>query len=304
MLSSRSDHRPGITHCAPYGRDVTPSNELVQGDRLRDYTVTEVGILTPSQNLPLRGKLTMSNDMEPVDPIRGRRGVILWSGLSVGHEGRFVKEMEAQILRTGMVAATLRANMHRHDDIDTWDLTGFRLTNAIQDVVATIDFLKARNIHHITAVCSSFSAQAALLAVAHGGAAIDKLVCRAGVTNCLMHLLPRELLATLDQIPEQFPFQYPLSGGFVTVDAGFAKDLQAWNTKLEDLYPKIAIPMTFVHGSHDEHIPYNVTMERVALLNQDLVAKVEIGGADHNFSNEELSSQHYQILLGSTLLVY
>lgn len=163
------------------------------------------------------------------------------------------------------------------------------ISEAVDDVLSAIAFLKEKGFSRIGLVGSSFGGMAALLA-ASKSPDIYVLALKSPVSDYLGKLIAQKSNEEIESWKEKGFIHYPKTNGeMLKLNYSFFEDTE--KVSGFEAAKKIKVPTLIVHGDRDVSVPVEQSKKTAKMIEN---CRLEvIRGADHPYSN----SEHFQRVL-------
>ena len=205
--------------------------------------------------------------------------IILCHGFATSKDSSSNLMMEKILNEKGF--STFRFDFFGHGESEG-DLADITLSQAVDDIISAIEFLKSSDYKKIGLVGSSFGGMAGILAVSESKD-IYILALKSPVSD---------LYELLIQNGENFIKDWK-EKGFINYQSGDSENFKLKYSFFEDVKKfnaykvaqKIKIPTLIVHGDNDESVPIQQSKKLVSLIKNCELRIIE--GADHRYSRPE-----------------
>jgi alpha/beta superfamily hydrolase len=216
------------------------------------------------------------------DPNYGkdRFAAILCHGFMTGKDGRTYVRLEQVLNQAGI--ATLRFDFFGHGESEG-DFAEITVSEAVDDVLHAISFMREKDFRNICLVGSSFGGLAVLIASAKSEG-LRCLALKSPVSDYLSKLLLEKNRPNMKTWKRQgfIPIQ-DTEGGNLRLNYTFfegAAELRGF-----DIASEIAVPTLIVHGDFDESVAVTDSQKLASMISD---CRLEIiAGADHRYSRPE-----------------
>lgn len=242
-----------------------------------------------TQGVSLCGILSDPND------IVEHNAAILCHGFMTGKDGRTYIRLEQELNQAGM--ATLRFDFFGHGE-SGGDIAEITVSEAVDDVLCAIKFMKKRGYRNVSLVGSSFGGLAALLA-SEASVGLKCLALKSPVSDYLSKLLVEKNRPNMENWKQQgFTHIKDSEGGNIRLNYAFFEDA----TKMSgfDVASEIAVPTLIVHGDCDESVALEDSQKLASMLS-DCRLEIIIG-ADHRYSRPEDFEKMLSLISGFIII--
>ncbi|MBI2129769.1 alpha/beta fold hydrolase [Candidatus Woesearchaeota archaeon] len=212
--------------------------------------------------------------------------IILCHGFSSSKDSKTFVELEKILNEKGI--STFRFDFYGHGESEG-KFEDVTISEAVDDVLNAIKFLKQKGYKKIGLMGSSFGGMASLLAASKTND-LYVLALKSPVSDYL-----REIIAQISKYPlnvwkkQGFIYYTNSKGNKFRLNYSFFED--AKTVSGYEAAKKIKIPTLIVHGDKDESVPIEQSIKTAKLIKN---CKLEIiKGADHRYTNPE----HFEKML-------
>ncbi len=222
------------------------------------------------------------------DPSENKKNLMMTMchGFTTSKDGRTYSCLEARLNQKGI--STFRFDFFGHGESEG-KFEDITLSEAINDVLMAILFLKDLGYSRIGLMGSSFGGFASLIAASQIPG-LSLLTLKSPVSDYLGLLIARD---------QNIDIQSWKNTGFISVPGTDGQSLKlsysfyrdAETIKSEESIKKIKVPTLIVHGDNDETVPLQQSIKCARLI-EDCRLEI-IAGADHTYSQP----QHFEKML-------
>ena len=225
------------------------------------------------------------------DPLPGRNipAIILCHGFSTGKDGRTNTNLEETFNNNGL--ATFRFDFFGHGE-SGGKLEDITISEAVDDVLQAIKFVRQFGHRKIGLVGSSFGGMASILA-APKSSALSVLALKSPVSDYLDRLIFQDHKKKIKEWEETGFIQITGTAG-QSLRLNHSFYLDARKIRGYEAAERISIPTLIVHGNRDETVPVEQSIKASQLINN---CRLEIlDGADHVYSHPQDFQKMLQLI--------
>jgi len=224
----------------------------------------------------LCGMLSLTRDSKTI--------IILCHGFTSSKDGRTFRILEEKINTHDI--ATFRFDFFGHGESDG-KFEDITVSEAVDDILRAIDFVKSRSYTRIGLVGSSFGGMASIVAAGESED-LFVLALKAPVSDYLGKIIAQDNRYPLQEWKEK---GYMYHKGNLRLNYSFFEDAQQVNGFMAA--DKITVPTLIVHGDMDRIVPIEQSKKITAMI-KDCRLKI-IKGCDHQFTE----TTHYDEMIDS-----
>jgi len=216
--------------------------------------------------------------------------IILAHGFASNKDRKSYLDFEKRFNEQGI--AVFRFDFHGHGESEG-KFKELTVSQAADDVLNAIQFIKTKGYHKIVLVGCSFGGMASILAAAKSKDLIV-LALKCPVSNDLGKITADISHWPLQEWKEKgFMYYINKTGEKLKLNYSFFEDAEKIKAYEEEA--KIIIPTLIVHGDKDKNVPIEQSKKLVQTIKN---SKLEvIAGADHFFSNPEDFDKAHRLIV-------